>query len=83
MVAALAAPAIGPLVDHHFADRQPWHSHVGPLVYHVHSYGQQHPHAQADPGEADGVGLASLYGYETPLPAGASRSQRSLRSRPS
>ncbi len=44
IVMALAAsflPLFGPLADHHFAERQPWHSHIyfdGPAHKHLHSY---------------------------------------------
>ena len=44
IVAALAAPMAGPLLDHHFAERQPGHLHLGAAGYHIHSHGYEHAH---------------------------------------
>ena len=63
---ALALPLFGPVLDHHFAERQPHHVHVylgGPVPDHVHPYetsgrrhnGHQHVHAPHDPGQNDGI----------------------------
>jgi len=44
---ALASPSAGPLLDHHFAERQPDHGHIylgERLVDHVHPYGLVHTH---------------------------------------
>ena len=38
---ALFLPLLGPLMDHHFAERQPGHTHIyldGPAHEHLHSY---------------------------------------------
>ena len=43
-MAALLFPALGPGLDHHFAERQPGHVHFGPTVYHVHVYDIPHRH---------------------------------------
>ncbi len=56
-VAAAVAllPGVGPLLDHHYAGRQPGHGHLylgavlydhvhGPEVAHTHSYGRAHIH---------------------------------------
>ncbi len=41
---AIMFPTIGPVVDHHFAERQPGHLHHGAVVLHAHNYGQSHGH---------------------------------------
>ena len=44
---ALASPSVGPLLDHHFAERQPDHVHIyrgERIVEHVHPYGLAHAH---------------------------------------
>ena len=43
---ALFLPAIGPLLDHHFAERQPDHLHIGESGFqvHPHDYKQVHYH---------------------------------------
>ena len=44
---ALASPTVGPLLDHHFAERQPDHVHIYSgerVVDHVHPYGLGHSH---------------------------------------
>ena len=62
---ALALPSVGPLLDHHFAERQPNHVHVyfgERIVEHVHPYGLVHSHHPDIPnspatrtGNADGI----------------------------
>ena len=62
---ALALPSIGPLLDHHFAERQPDHAHVfrgERVVDHEHPYGLVHTHhsdlpnsAAAQFGDAAGI----------------------------
>jgi len=44
VVTAALLPAFGPLVDHHFAERQAGHAHVGEYVPHVHAYELAHTH---------------------------------------
>ncbi|MCI0438657.1 MAG: hypothetical protein L0177_05945 [Chloroflexi bacterium] len=45
LLAALALPSVGPLVDHHFAERQPGHRHVAGVVQpHTHSYEDEYHH---------------------------------------
>ena len=45
-VAALVVllPSLGPLFDHHFAERQPYHAHVGAASDHEHGYRSLHAH---------------------------------------
>ncbi len=45
MLAAISLPSIGPLVDHHFAERLPGHDHVHDGPAHVHKYQLTHDHA--------------------------------------
>lgn len=45
LLAALALPSVGPLFDHHFAERQPGHVHVaGATRPHTHSYEDAYHH---------------------------------------
>ena len=37
-------PSLGPLYDHHFAERMPYHSHVGAPTEHEHGYRNLHSH---------------------------------------
>ena len=37
-------PSLGPMYDHHFAERQPYHAHVGAPVDHEHGYRHIHAH---------------------------------------
>ena len=37
-------PSLGPLSDHHFAERQPYHAHVGAPLDHEHGYRYLHAH---------------------------------------
>ena len=48
-VALVAPPAFGPFLDHHFAERQPYHAHLGAGGGgHAHEYAREHFHARAD-----------------------------------
>jgi hypothetical protein len=60
LYAAVLFPAIGPLADHHFAERQPGHLHSGTVVVHSHSYGQSHGHA-----DQDSQGSNAIYNFES------------------
>ena len=47
LLAALLIPLLGPLVDHHFAERQPGHLHLyltGVPVQHLHDHEAYHSH---------------------------------------
>ncbi len=50
-------PLAGPMLDHHFAERQPYHAHLGADANHRHDYRSAHDHA----GERSGEGGVSLY----------------------
>lgn len=63
---ALALPLFGPVLDHHFAERQPHHVHVylgGPVPDHLHPYetsghlhhGHAGNHAHHHPAQNDGI----------------------------
>lgn len=59
LLAAVIFPSIGPLVDHHFAERQPYHTHVGLFHYHTHDtldHSQSHDHPS---------GPVMLYNYDS------------------
>ena len=46
----VALPSLGPLFDHHFAERMPYHTHVGIPSDHEHGYRHLHSHdAQRSP----------------------------------
>ncbi len=55
-------PFLGPVVDHHFAERQPYHAHFGTDVGHEHYYASLHAH-QSLPPTGSGGGIA-LYSFE-------------------
>lgn len=64
LLVALALPSVGPLVDHHFAELQPSHGHLGPPQHHTHSY--QHAHGHTPNGGADTGGQPTvLLNYES------------------
>ena len=42
--AALVLPSLGPLLDHHFIERDPGHLHLGPHQPHVHDFNRQYFH---------------------------------------
>ena len=56
-------PSMGPLIDHHFAERQPYHSHLGPDRGHEHQYSYFHAHGS----EADPESNPALYNLDTSL----------------
>ncbi len=63
VVGALALPIVGPLLDHHYAERVPGHLHLaGVAGAHTHPYEVDHRHAQ---------GGAYTDASGAPLPAGA------------
>ena len=74
-VGALFLPAFGPLLDHHFAERQPGHTHVflGPhSPTHLHFFevirGHSHPLDQERSAPGDIVYLTSYRGIGQDLP---------------
>ena len=59
-VTALFLPLFGPLLDHHFAERQPSHAHIyldGPVYEHLHSFEKSDDHHPSRPSaEANAYG---------------------------
>ena len=61
-------PFLGPVIDHHFAERQPYHAHFGTDAGHEHYYASLHAH-QSLPWTGSGVEQAAdsgiaLYSFE-------------------
>ena len=69
-------PFLGPVIDHHFAERQPYHAHFGTDTRHEHYYASLHAHqsllgtgpgveqaAENLPPTGSGGGIA-LYSFE-------------------
>ena len=71
LLAGLMAPSVAPLVDHHFAERQPAHQHLGVPYGHVHTYGGGHVHDYAGPGLDDADGNGTAFYKSEAGPAGA------------
>jgi|TARA_B100002003_G_scaffold71661_1_gene66749 hypothetical protein len=44
LAVAVIFPAFGPAIDHHFAERDPAHRHVGAAPSHDHDFARQHGH---------------------------------------
>ena len=63
LLVALAWPALGPLMDHHFAERQPGHRHLGMPHYHLHTYDGPHAHLHTPQRSSDQP--TALYNYES------------------
>lgn len=59
-VLMVALPFVGPVVDHHFAERQPYHAHFVADVGHDHDYASLHLHGGDQTAES---GIA-LYSFE-------------------
>lgn len=51
--AAVMVPAYGPLIDHHYAERLPFHGHIARDGPHSHSYLELHAHPMPAPAEPD------------------------------
>ena len=65
----VALPAFGPLLDHHFAERQPYHAHVGADSSHKHDYRAAHAHPNDPANPATGANDAlALYSFEVSSP---------------
>ena len=43
-VLMVVLPFLGPVIDHHFAERQPYHAHFGAGEGHEHNYASLHLH---------------------------------------
>lgn len=63
LLVALALPSVGPLADHHFAERQPIHHHLGAPRHHIHAY-NHHAHTPEEGTDASGQSTA-LFNYES------------------
>jgi hypothetical protein len=64
LVMAIAVSSIGPLVDHHFAERNPTHHHVSITLEHTHGYGASHAHVETESASNDAT---ALYNYDSGL----------------
>ena len=64
LVMALALPSIGPLIDHHFAERSPTHHHVSITIDHTHEFRVFHGHLDIETVPNDST---ALYNYDTSL----------------
>jgi hypothetical protein len=64
LVMALALPSIGPLIDHHFAERNPTHHHVSVAQDHAHAYGSSHAHVATESAPDDAT---ALYNHDSGL----------------
>ena len=67
-VLMVALPFLGPVIDHHFAERQAYHAHFGADSGHDHGYASLHLHggdqtAESLPRTGSGGGIA-LYSFE-------------------
>jgi hypothetical protein len=69
LLIGLVVPTAGPLVDHHFADRQPGHNHLLLVSDHLHAVDGQHSHLLTGDTE-DGEGSVTLYNYDSGLAVG-------------
>jgi hypothetical protein len=63
LLVALAMPSVAPLVDHHFAERQVGHSHVGVIQSDAHTHGYKHFHSHSH-GSDDGSDGRPVAMYE-------------------
>ena len=64
---ALALPSFGPLLDHHFAERQPNHGHLSAAHVHTHDhiYGSTHGHVHYHEGtRSEDAQTAAIYNYD-------------------
>ena len=52
-------PFLGPAIDHHFAERQPYHAHFGADPGHEHNYASLHSH-HTDQATESGIALYSF-----------------------
>ena len=59
-VLMVALPLLGPSIDHHFAERQPYHAHLAADAWHEHNYQSLHRHLNDGVSEGDPV----LYSFE-------------------
>ena len=65
LLLGLALSFAGPLVDHHFADRQPGHKHLFPVTSHLHAIDSPHGHLSGETEESAGSEHTTFYNYDT------------------
>ena len=72
LLVALVLPTVGPLIDHHFAEREVGHHHLEAHQSDAHAHSHQGPHLHSPDGgpSAEGQPIA-LYEYESSLAVGA------------
>ena len=58
-VVMVVLPFLGPVIDHHFAERQPYHAHFGADSGHDHDYTSLHVHG-GDQSAESGIALYSF-----------------------
>ena len=65
--AALLAPLMGAALDHHFAERQPGHLHIGAPREHTHAHAFEHAHHLHHAHAANRYARAASDGADTPI----------------
>lgn len=64
LLLAVVLSPLGPLADHHSAERQPHHHHLG-ITHYNHSHSYDHAHAHTPAGDLDAAGQPiALNNYE-------------------
>ena len=71
-VLMVTLPFLGPAIDHHFAERQPYHAHFGADAGHEHHYASLHVHQSSQDDQATGEAhppkaadeVIALYSFE-------------------
>lgn len=71
LLIGLALPYAGPLVDHHFADRQPGHKHLFPVISHLHAIDSPHDHLSGGTDGSAGSEATTFYNFDTVFAASA------------
>ena len=65
--AALLAPLMGAALDHHFAERQPGHLHIGAPREHTHTHAFEHAHHLHHAHAANRYARAASDGADAPI----------------
>jgi hypothetical protein len=71
LLLGLALPFAGPLLDHHFADRQPGHKHLLSVAGHLHAIDSPHDHLSGGTEGNAGSEPTTSYNYDTGFVASA------------
>ncbi len=66
VVAVMVLPSMAPLMDHHYAERQPGHLHLGLADDHSHGEGHAHIHDSEAAGTS-GLSSTAMFAYEATL----------------